>query len=127
MKTVKQRNMVNREMMLAIGDELQTLLHPIVNATKQADVEIRKVLTPKNVSGYEENGYAWRRIAEDESEGTGDTGSVESYPDIASIGDIGESSDIPSHGILSSDSGISLPGIVLSPAHTYTCTYRLID
>ena len=30
MKTVKQRNMVNREMKLAIGDELQTLFHPIV-------------------------------------------------------------------------------------------------
>ena len=28
MKTVKQRNMVNREMKLAIGDELQTLFHP---------------------------------------------------------------------------------------------------
>ena len=34
MKTVKQRNMVNREMKLAIGDELQTLFHPIVNATE---------------------------------------------------------------------------------------------
>ena len=31
MKTVKQRNMVYREMKLAIGDELQTLFHPIVN------------------------------------------------------------------------------------------------
>ena len=36
----------------------------------------------------------------------------ESYPDIASIGDIGESSDIASPCILSSHSGIS------SPAHT---------
>ena len=35
MKTVKQRNMVNREMKLAIGDELQTLFHPIVNATNK--------------------------------------------------------------------------------------------
>ena len=34
-KTVKQRNMLNREMKLAIGDELQTLFHPIANATKQ--------------------------------------------------------------------------------------------
>ena len=33
-KTVKQRNMMKREMKLAIGDELQTLFHPIVNATK---------------------------------------------------------------------------------------------
>ena len=34
MKTVRQRNMVNREMKLAIGEEQQTLLHPIVSATK---------------------------------------------------------------------------------------------
>ena len=49
MKTVKQRdmeNMENREMKLAIGDELQTLFHPIVNATKQAAEETRKELTP---------------------------------------------------------------------------------
>ena len=46
MKTVKQRTMVNREMKLAIGDELQTLFHPIVNATKQAAEEIRKELAP---------------------------------------------------------------------------------
>ena len=46
MKTVKQRNMVNREMKLAIGDELQTLFHPIVNATKQAAEETRKEFTP---------------------------------------------------------------------------------
>ena len=39
MKTFKQRNMVNREMKLAIGDELQTLFHPIVNADKQAAKE----------------------------------------------------------------------------------------
>ena len=43
-KTVKQRNTVNREMKLAIGDELQTLFHPIVNATKQAAEETRKEL-----------------------------------------------------------------------------------
>ena len=52
------------------------------------------------------------RIAEHESEETDDTYSVELYPDIASIGDIGESSDI-SPGILSPDSGPSLP----SPLH----------
>ena len=46
LKTVKQRNMVNREMKLAIGDELQTLFHPIANATKQAVEEIRKELAP---------------------------------------------------------------------------------
>ena len=46
MKTVKQRNMVNREMKLAIGDELQTLFHPIVNATKHAAEETRKELKP---------------------------------------------------------------------------------
>ena len=48
---------------------------------------------------------------------------MESYPGIASIGDIGESSDILSPGILSpgilsSDSGISSPGITPSPVHT---------
>ena len=36
MKTVRRRNMVNSEMKLAIGEELQTLFHPIVSATKQA-------------------------------------------------------------------------------------------
>ena len=36
MKTVRQRNMANREMKLAMGEELQTLLHPIVSATRQA-------------------------------------------------------------------------------------------
>ena len=38
--------MMNREMKLAIGDELQTLFHPIVNVTKQAANETRKELTP---------------------------------------------------------------------------------
>ena len=38
-KTVKKHNMANREMKLVIGDELQTLFHPIVNATKQAAEE----------------------------------------------------------------------------------------
>ena len=46
MKTVKQRNMANRELKLAIGDELQTLFHPIDNATKQAAEETRKELEP---------------------------------------------------------------------------------
>ena len=52
MKTVKQRNMVNREMKLAIGDELQTLFHQIGNATKEAAEETRKELAPIN-------GYRW--------------------------------------------------------------------
>ena len=38
--------MVNREMKLAIGDELHTLFHPIVSATKQAAGETRKELAP---------------------------------------------------------------------------------
>ena len=42
MKTVKLRNLVNREMKQSIGNELQTLFHPIVSATKQAAVETRK-------------------------------------------------------------------------------------
>ena len=46
MKTVKQRNIVNREVKLAIGGELQTLFHPNVNATKQAAEETRKELAP---------------------------------------------------------------------------------
>ena len=37
--------MVNREMKQAIGDELQTLFHPIVNATKQAAEATRKELS----------------------------------------------------------------------------------
>ena len=46
MKTVKQSNMVNCEMKQAIGDELQTLFHLIVNATKQAAEETRKEPAP---------------------------------------------------------------------------------
>ena len=46
MKTVKQRNMVNREMKLVIGVELQTVFHPIVNATKQGAEQTRKELAP---------------------------------------------------------------------------------
>ena len=45
MKTVKQY-MVNQEMKLAIVDELQTIFHPIVNATKQVAEETRKELEP---------------------------------------------------------------------------------
>ena len=46
MKSVKQRIMVNREMKLAIRDELQILFHPIINATKQAAESTRKELAP---------------------------------------------------------------------------------
>ena len=45
MKTVKQ-HMTNRELKLAIGDELPTLFHPIVHATKQAAEVTRKELEP---------------------------------------------------------------------------------
>ena len=44
MKTVKRRNMMKREMKLANVDELLTLFHPMVNATKQAAEETRKEL-----------------------------------------------------------------------------------
>ena len=43
-KTVKRRNMVNREMKLAFGDERQTIFHPILNATKHVAEETRKEL-----------------------------------------------------------------------------------
>ena len=46
MKIVIQRNMANRELKLAIGDELLTLFHPIGNANKQAAEETRKELEP---------------------------------------------------------------------------------
>ena len=46
MKTAKQRNIVNRKMKLAIGDELQTLFHPFINVTKQAAEETRKEHAP---------------------------------------------------------------------------------
>ena len=39
MMIVRRRNMVNREMKVAIGEELQTLSHPIANSTKQAAEE----------------------------------------------------------------------------------------
>ena len=46
MKTVKQRNMIKQELKLAIGDELQTLFHPIANAAKEAAEETRKEIEP---------------------------------------------------------------------------------
>ena len=38
--------MMNREMKLAIGEELQTLFHPIVSATKQAAEKTAEGLAP---------------------------------------------------------------------------------
>ena len=61
-------------------------------------------------------------IAEVESEETDDTNIVESYHDIASIGDVGESSDISSPGILSSDPGISPSGPSI-PSAVHTRSY----
>ena len=56
------------------------------------------------------------RIAEEEvSEDTADTDSVESYPAIASIGDIGRTAP----GILTSDFDIASPGVRPSPAHIH--------
>ena len=46
MKTVQQRNMVNLKTKLAIGEELQTLFHPIASATKQAAEKTAKELVP---------------------------------------------------------------------------------
>ena len=46
MKTVRRRNMVNRERKLAIGEELQTLFHPIVSATIQAAEKTAEELVP---------------------------------------------------------------------------------
>ena len=55
MKTVRWRNMVNREMKLAFGEELQTLFHPIVSATKQAAEKTAEELVPvkksENIDG----------------------------------------------------------------------------
>ena len=42
MKTVKQRNMANRELKLVIGGEMQTLFHPIVNAITKRPKKLRK-------------------------------------------------------------------------------------
>ena len=46
MKTVRRRNMMHREMKLAIGEELQTLFHLIVSATKQAAENTAEELVP---------------------------------------------------------------------------------
>ena len=46
MKTIRQRNIVNHEMKLAIWEELQTLFHPIVSVTKQAAEKTAEVLVP---------------------------------------------------------------------------------
>ena len=46
MKTVLRRNMVNREMKLAIGEELQILFHPIASATMQAAEKTTEELAP---------------------------------------------------------------------------------
>ena len=44
MKTARQRNIVNREMKLAVGEELHTLFHPIISATKQVAKKAAEVL-----------------------------------------------------------------------------------
>ena len=46
MKTIRQHNRVNCEMKLAIGEKLQTLLHPIVSTTKKAAEKMAEELTP---------------------------------------------------------------------------------
>ena len=56
MKTVKQHNITNLEMKLAIGDELQTLFHPIVNATIQVAEDTRKELKPMKKTLIDING-----------------------------------------------------------------------
>ena len=63
MKTAKQRNMMKRELKLAIGDELQTLFHPIVNATKQAAEETRKELEPMKKTLADIDGASNRPVA----------------------------------------------------------------
>ena len=45
-KTVQRRNMVNPEMKLANGEELKTLFHPFVSATKQAVEKRAEELVP---------------------------------------------------------------------------------
>ena len=57
--------MVNREMKLAIGDELQTLFHLIVSATKQADEETRKELAPMKKTLSDIDGALTARRATD--------------------------------------------------------------
>ena len=46
MKTVRQRNLVNCKMKLAIGEELQTLFYSIVTATKQVAEKTAEELAP---------------------------------------------------------------------------------
>ena len=46
MKTIRRRDMVNREMKLAIGEEPQALFHPIASATKQATEKTAEELVP---------------------------------------------------------------------------------
>ena len=68
MKTVKQRNITNRELKLAIGDELQTLFYPIVNATKQAAEETRKELEPMKKKLADNDGAVQRATPLEEGE-----------------------------------------------------------
>ena len=63
MKTVNQGNMIKRELKLAIGDELQTLFHPIVNATKQAAEETKKELEPMKKTLADIDGALNRPVA----------------------------------------------------------------
>ena len=132
--------------------ELITNIHPRAGQWKTNDYQVYKSLVAQtkvksfpNRAGTARPHATWKwehmirkmvilgeRIAEEgESEYTDDTDSVESYPDIASIGDIDRtapcvlttdsdisSPGIVSPGILSSDSGISPPGMTPSPVHT---------
>ena len=68
MKTVKQRNITNRELKLAIGDELQTLFYPTVNATKQAAEETRKELEPMKKKLADNDGAVQRATPLEEEE-----------------------------------------------------------
>ena len=104
---------------------LITKKHPRAGQWKTNDYQVYKSLVAQtkvksfpNRTGAGRAAWKWKhmlkkivipgdRIAEEESEDTDDTDSVESNPGTASIRDIGESSDISSPGILSSDSGIS--------------------
>ena len=65
MKTVRQRNMVNRETKLAIGEELQTLFHPIVSATKHAAEKTAEelALVKKALEDIDGTLKAQRRVA----------------------------------------------------------------
>ena len=55
--------MMKRELMLAIVAELQTLFHPIVNATKQATEETRKELEPMKKTLADIDGALNRPVA----------------------------------------------------------------